>query len=327
MPPLPVILLTGFLGSGKTTLLLRWLRESPATGKRLGVVMNEFGAESVDSQLIQRPGLPLQQVAGGCLCCASDNELPNAITRMVKEGACDYLVVETSGLAEPDDVVDVLTDYELLPQIRLQAVVTVVDAEWYSAPSDSGERVLARKQIQFAQVLGLSKCDRLTSDVSDWVAGEMRRLNPQAAVVKLPFGLPDLGELLAGPAVQASLDTKAERSDLEASPKPTHLHTGYRSVTWRFPVSVERSKFEAFLCQLDPKEVIRAKGFVRFNRQREKLFMFQTIWGHHVIDEFPRQPPPDPVAVLIGPHLDLGKYQERLRTLLFGAATQRLVVT
>ena len=61
---LPVILLTGFLGAGKTTLLLRWLAESPATGKRLGVVMNEFGAESVDSQLINRPGLPLSQVSG-----------------------------------------------------------------------------------------------------------------------------------------------------------------------------------------------------------------------------------------------------------------------
>jgi hypothetical protein len=100
--PLPVILLTGFLGSGKTTLLLRWLSEAPATGLRLGVVMNEFGAESVDSQLINRAGLPLQQVAGGCVCCAPDNELPNAVIRLVQEGNCDYLVVETSGLADPD---------------------------------------------------------------------------------------------------------------------------------------------------------------------------------------------------------------------------------
>ena len=98
---LPVILLTGFLGAGKTTLLLRWLSDAPATGRRLGVVMNEFGADSVDSQLINRPGLALEQVSGGCVCCAPDNELGNAVTRMVKEGNCDDLVLETSGLADP----------------------------------------------------------------------------------------------------------------------------------------------------------------------------------------------------------------------------------
>jgi G3E family GTPase len=81
---LPVILVTGFLGSGKTTLLLRWLRESPATGLRMGVVMNEFGAESVDSQILDRPGLPVAQVSGGCVCCAPENELDRAVTQLAK---------------------------------------------------------------------------------------------------------------------------------------------------------------------------------------------------------------------------------------------------
>ncbi|MEN9676612.1 MAG: putative cobalamin synthesis protein, partial [Verrucomicrobiota bacterium] len=90
------------------------------------------------------------------------------------------------------------------------------------------------------------------------------------------------------------------------------------SVTWRFPVPVDRGRFEAFLSQLDPKQVVRAKGFVRFTRQPEKLFLFQTVWGHHVIDEFPATPHPDPVAVLIGPKLDPELYRARLRTLVFG---------
>jgi G3E family GTPase len=319
---LPVILLTGFLGAGKTTLLLRWLAESPATGRRLGVVMNEFGAESVDSQLINRPGLPLSQVSGGCVCCASDNELGNAVTKLVRGGACDYLVVETSGLADPDNVIDVLTDTDLLPQVRFHAVVTVVDAVWYARPGvETGERVLARKQIQFAHVLCLSKCDRLGDAEIAFVEAEMRRLNPRSRLVKLPFGLPELGDLLAQPAAETELRVERDASDGVGKP---HLHTTYQSVTWRFPVPVNRSKFEAFLAGLDPREVVRAKGFVRFEKQPEKLFVFQSVFGHHFIEEFPLRPQPESVAVLIGPHLDAAKFQARLRALVFGAQSNAL---
>ena len=125
----PVILLTGFLGAGKTTMLLRWLREAPATGRRLGVIMNEFGVESVDSQLLARPGLPIEQVDGGCLCCADDASIGHAVNRLRRSGLVDYIVVETSGLADPDNVIDVLTDSDLLPHVTLQAVVTV-DRRW-----------------------------------------------------------------------------------------------------------------------------------------------------------------------------------------------------
>lgn len=322
MEPLPLILLTGFLGAGKTTLLLRWLEEAPATGRRLGVVMNEFGADSVDSRLIGRPGLALTQVAGGCVCCAPDNELPNAVSRLIKEGACDAIVVETSGLADPDNIIDVLTDHDLLPVVRLQAVVTVVDGPWYANPGgenpggEIGERVLARRQVEFAHVLCLSKCDRLTPAEVEGVLDELGRINPAASVVKLPFGLPDLGDLFR----QSPATVEIHAGDPgAAAPAAPHLHTTYQSVTWRFPVPVDRSRFEAFLASLDSKSVVRAKGFVRFTQQPGKLFVFQTVWGHHIIEEFPATPHPDPVAVLIGPRLDPEVYRARLRTLVFGA--------
>jgi G3E family GTPase len=318
MERLPVLLLTGFLGSGKTTLILRWLRDSPATGLRMGVVMNEFGAESVDSQILNRPGLAIQQVDGGCLCCAPESELDLAMTRLAKSGQADYLVVETSGLADPDNVIDVLTDPDLLAQTRLQAVVTVVDALWYSRPeADPGERVLARKQIQFANVLCLSRCDLLKPEEIDFVEREVSRINPGATLVRLPFALPEIGALLARPPAERRIDAGPEGET--ANPQP-HLHTGYRSITWRFPVPVDRSAFEKFLSELNPREVVRAKGFVQFTRQPGKLFLFQSVWGHHFIEEFPARPHPEPVAVLIGPGLDAARHQERLRQLMFGGA-------
>ncbi|MFM8357045.1 MAG: CobW family GTP-binding protein, partial [Verrucomicrobiota bacterium] len=294
---------------------LRWLREAPATGLRLGVVMNEFGQESVDSQLLARPGLPLAQVEGGCVCCAPEDELDRACTGLARSGRCDYLVVETSGLADPDHVIDVLTDPDLLACVRLQAIVVVLDAAWYAQPAEpDAERILARRQIQFADVVALSKCDLLAPGGAEGVEEAVRALNPRARLVRMPFGLPDPGELLRGDPAEVVIDPA------ESAARGPHLHTGYRSVTWRFPVPVERAAFEKFLAGLPPREVVRAKGFVRFRHDPERVFVFQSVFGHHFIEEFPARPHPEPVAVLIGPELDPAAHQARLRELCFGTA-------
>lgn len=318
LPRLPVILLTGFLGAGKTTLLLRWLRESPMTGLRLGVVMNEFGAESVDSQLVDRPGLPLRQVEGGCVCCAPDNELGRACQQLIEAGSCDYLVIETSGLADPDNIIDVLTDHELLPAVQLHAVVTVLDAQWYAHPEvDASEQVLARKQLQYAHVVCLSRCDRLAPEAIERVEAAVRKINPRTRIVRLPFNLPDIGELLRGAPAAVEIPAEAIHRTPASIPS-THLHTQYESLTFRFPVPVERSRFEGFLSGLNGREVVRAKGFVRFRQTPDKLHVFQSVWGHHLIDEFANQPPPSSVAVFIGPNLNIERIQSALRELCFG---------
>jgi G3E family GTPase len=310
---LPVILLTGFLGAGKTTLLLRWLAESPATGLRMGVVMNEFGQESVDSQLIQRPGLPIRQVDGGCVCCAPESDLDRACRELVRSGLCDYLVLETSGLADPDNVIDVLTDPDLLGSVRLQAVVTVLDAWWYARSVEGpAERVLARRQVEFATVVCLSRCDQLGDAEILQVEAAVREINPRARVIRLPYGLPEIGPLLAAPAAEREVQADGEESDASRE----HLHQRYQSVTWRFPTPVSRSAFEAFLAGMDDREVVRAKGFVRFREQPGKVFLFQSLWGRHLIEEFPAKPDPETFAVLIGPSLDAAKHQARLRALV-----------
>jgi len=310
---MPVILLTGFLGAGKTTLLLRWLRESPATGLRVGIVMNEFGAESVDGQLVRRPGLPIRQVDGGCVCCAPESELDRACRELVRSGECDYLVLETSGLADPDSVIDVLTDPDLVGEVRLQAVVTVLDAAWFARPGDGsgdsiGERVLARRQVQFAQVVALSKCDLLAPAEIDAVEAQLREWNPTAELVRLPYGLPEIGRILARPPAESCV----EAAPVEDRP---HLHSTYQSITWRFPTPVARAQFMDFLGGLNPAEVVRAKGFVRFRESPDRIHVFQRVWGHHLIEEFPAKPDPQPFGVLIGPRLDAPSLHERIRKL------------
>ena len=314
--PLPLLLLTGFLGAGKTTLLLRWLEEAPATGLRMGIVMNEFGAESVDGPLVRRPGLAITQVDGGCVCCAPDDGLERACRAMVREGRCDYLVLETSGLADPDQVIDALTDVDLLGEVRLKAVVTVVDAAWFLRPGDDlGERILVRRQVEYADVLALSRCDVLGLGEAEVVEATLREWNPRASTVRLPFGLPDLPALLAGPDAHGVVP--GEGAD---EPSPGHLHARYRSVSWRFPIPVERAPFESWLAGLGAQGVARAKGFVRFREAPGVVHVFQKTPGHHFIERFPAKPDPEAFGVLIGPGLDVEAHRGRVRALWTGSA-------
>ena len=312
--PLPVILLTGFLGAGKTTLLLRWLEEAPATGLRIGIVMNEFGAESVDGQLVRRPGLAVTQVDGGCVCCAPDDSLDRACRAMVREGQCDYLVLETSGLADPDNVIDVLTDPDLLGVVRLKAVVTVVDAKWFLQPEGGiGERVLVRRQVQYSDVVALSRCDLLGPRKAEAAEAAIRAWNDRLSIVRLPFGLPDLPGLLAGPDAHRVEDE--EPDPVSAAPSREHLHARYRSLSWRFPLPVPREPFETWLAGLERQGVVRAKGFVRFRQSPSVVHVFQKTPGHHLIERFPAEPCPETFGVLIGPGLDEGFHRERVRSL------------
>jgi G3E family GTPase len=318
---LPAVLITGFLGSGKTTMLKRWLTDAPATGYRLGIVMNEFGEVNVDREILGQPDLPMMSVEGGCVCCAPDNELERACSRLAKSGACDVIVIETSGLADPDNVIDVLTDPDLHKRVRLQAVVTVVDARWWletHEEADMAERVLARKQLMFAHVIALSHCDALVEDDRDRVGDSIRAMNPDALLVRMPFDLPDLGKLLERPPadVVLSIDDPVEVAGEDKD--SAHLHHKYQSVSWRFPVPVERSALERFLRELDPRVVVRTKGFVRLRHAPEKLFLFQSVFGHVLLDEFPAWPHPEPVAVFIGPGLDADNLRKRLRSVVFG---------
>lgn len=325
---IPLILLVGFLGAGKTTLIRRWFSDFPMTGRRLGVVMNEFGPVSIDTLLVSKPDLPVEEVEGGCLCCASDTALAGAATTLVRRRGCDLVVVEPSGLADPVATLDLLTDPEVLELFQLQAVVAVLDARAFEqSEGDAALWPLLRDQIRFADWILLSKTDVASEAGVERLTETCVSLNPSAVLRRLPTQQPSLQELLAAkPVVKEVTLSRGEgedgpRTDAASS---SHLHLGYRSLTFRFPMAVARSAFEAFLRELDRREVVRAKGFVRFTGEPpDRVHVFQLVYGNFLIDEYPAVPRPDTVAVLIGPSLDPDKYQRQLERLVWGMSRSR----
>ncbi len=151
-PRTPITLITGPLGSGKTTLLRHILDIHPA---KIAIVMNEFGEIAIDTKVIEGKNVRIAELGGGCVCCSLLGEFEAAIGEIIEKVAPDRIVVETTGLAEPEALV--FNIQEALPQCRLDGVISVIDADMLVRFPELGHTT--RLQIQGADILLLNKID------------------------------------------------------------------------------------------------------------------------------------------------------------------------
>ncbi|PLC54485.1 cobalamin biosynthesis protein CobW [Pollutimonas nitritireducens] len=195
----PVTILTGFLGAGKTTLLKRILSEYH--GRRIAVIENEFGPESIDNELlVQDSEEEIIELSNGCVCCTVRGDLMRTmnelrVKRQAGELNFERVIIETTGMANPGPVCQTFfMDDEIAEYYRLDAVITVVDAKHGMETLDKQEE--AQKQVGFADRILISKKD-LVNDV-DYQALRARlvRINPRASITPVDFGVTDLKVLL-----------------------------------------------------------------------------------------------------------------------------------
>lgn len=188
---LPVTILTGFLGSGKTTFINYLLTHNQT--RKFAVVENEFGEINIDSKLLAKnESLELIELSNGCICCSVRGELTKALHELLdkienKQLSIDWLILETTGLADPGPIIQsFFMDERIQQNIYLDAVITLVDAEHMMQQLD--EHRVAIAQIGFADRLVVTKLDRIDPEERDQVLNRLHQINQKAKVLEASFG-------------------------------------------------------------------------------------------------------------------------------------------
>ena len=259
----PITVITGPLGSGKTTLLRHILATRPA---KIAIVMNEFGEIAIDSKVVEGKNVRIAELGGGCVCCSLLGEFEAAVNEIIQRVEPDIIVVETTGLAEPEALV--FNIQEALPQCRLDGVVSVIDSDMLVRFPELGHTT--RLQIEGADILLLNKIDLVEPRQIEPLEMKLRELNPTATIVLTERSRID---------PELSVGIGRER---KVTP-PEHKHQPeFESFTFTSDKNFSRDCFERFADSL-PANVHRAKGFVRFS---EGVQLFNFVAGRWDLERF-----------------------------------------
>ena len=291
---LPVTVVTGFLGAGKTTLLRHLLLNS---GQRLAVVVNEFGEVGIDGDLLAACGFcpeeeqsgRLVELTNGCLCCTVQEDFLPTMTRLLERAdQLDGIIVETSGLALPEPLVDAFGWPEIRRHTRVHAVVTVVDGEALAAGHVVGDAKaleaqrradpsldhltaledLFAEQLEVADLVLISRADRLNDGERQSVEAGLRdKIRPGTAVLPMVRGVVDPDVLL-----QLNRPEPVDHDDDGEDHHHDHGHAAMESVVIQRLGHWERDSLESSLRRLLVEQpVLRLKGRLHQHGKRWPL--------------------------------------------------------
>lgn len=319
----PVTVVTGFLGSGKTTLVNYILSENH--GKRIAVIENEFGEIGIDDALVIDAEEEIFEMNNGCICCTVRGDLIRILgTLMKRRDKFDYILVETTGLADPAPVAQTFfVDEEIRAQLRLDAIVTVVDAKHLALhlfeEKEEGIENEALEQLAFADRVLINKVDLVNEEELLLVEKQIRSVNAGASLVRTQMSKVDLDWVLNARAFELSRVLEVDPQFLEES---EHVHDqSITSVGIEVDGPVDLDKINDWLGWLlreKGTEIFRMKGILNINGS-ENRFVFQGV--HMLFDGQPdRAWRADETRVnkmiFIGRNLDRDELNSRFRACL-----------
>ncbi|MEL6161648.1 MAG: GTP-binding protein [Cyanobacteria bacterium J06627_32] len=341
---LPVTIITGFLGSGKTTVVNHILESFKDS--KVAVLVNEFGDINIDSQFIVQVEQDMIELTNGCICCSINDDLRNAVYRILdRRERIDYLVVETTGVADPLPITLTFLGTELRDLTRLDSILTMVDAESF-AP-DIFESQAAYSQIAYGDIIILNKTDLVTSDRLEFLEENLRNIKTGARILRAEQGkvpLPLIIDIRVGEvgAYQEKAKEKDREADLvdshERHGEHSHSHDphshdphshdhshsrghkhhsdhlendGFMSFSFECDRPFVLRYFQQFLDNKLPENVFRAKGVLWFKESPARHF-FQLTGKRFQLEEDRWSGERSNQLVFIGKNINQGAIQQML---------------
>ncbi|WP_426439797.1 CobW family GTP-binding protein [Bradyrhizobium genosp. P] len=264
--PVPILLVAGFLGAGKTTVVNHLLAH--AQGRRIAAVVNDFGAVNIDAELIAGASDGVVSLSNGCICCSLEGDLLRTIATLLRrDPRPEFIVIETSGVADPADIVRNLMDPVIWKEAPLETVLCVVDA---TRPTAALNDALVRSQLRAADVVALNKVDLVDAEARMQMHDAIRALRPAVVVVDAVHG--EVPTALLFPA-----DIDRVPQPREAAP-PRPVVDRFETLSWTSERPVRLPRFQQAIGRLAPK-LARAKGLFETVEQPGRLMVFQLAGG------------------------------------------------
>lgn len=264
-------LLSGFLGSGKTTLLKEILKKEKELGRKVAVLMNEFGKISIDSNEID-DDVPLKELLGGCVCCTIQEKLESQLQALLLEEKPDVIYLETTGAAHPVEALDSILSPIFAQQLQFNGIITIVDGKvWLSRKSMSPMiQQLIIEQVRHANLILINKQDLLTEVEKSKITFEIQGINPSAFSLLTNYSKLPFSKVLE---MKSQFNGDTEITSIQS--------LQLSSFVYQFKNSISSSKFDDFLKKL-PDNIYRIKGYVQFHNQTYPN-LFQYSYGMPIL--------------------------------------------